>query len=59
VRLARPLRARSRFEVRIGAAGQVARFARYRVGRRARSLHRLGSGCLDAGGQARACPPAS
>jgi hypothetical protein len=56
VRLKRVLRPRSRFEVRVGGSGLVARFARYRVDRRGRTAVRTKAGCLDDGGVARACP---
>lgn len=54
VRLKRPLRPRSRFELRVGEPGLVARFARYRVDRRGRT--RTLAGCRDASGAKRACP---
>jgi hypothetical protein len=58
-RLKRPLRPRSRFELRIGGTDLTTRYARYEVSRRGTSVRRIATGCLDDGGQARACPPPS
>jgi hypothetical protein len=44
--------------LRVAEGTLVARFARYRVDRRGRSATRTRTGCLDAGGAARACPAA-
>jgi hypothetical protein len=58
VGLKRPLRPRSRFEVRLSQTGLVTRFARYRVDRRARTAIRTQAGCLGDRGAQRACPAA-
>ena len=57
VRLERRLRPRARFELRVARTGLVARVTRSAsAAGRARSS-RIATGCLDAGGAPRACPP--